>query len=386
MGWVERLFAERSTVLRLALVTLAGVGYLTVAADGRAMSTVDRTVAVLSLALVFLSVRWPLATVAALAVVSGAGWFAGAHDDTVPTVGTAWALFELAARRRGRQVPLGLALGLAGSLVSDLDELVTGPANVVFAGLAVTGAPVLIGLYARALADLNGQAAARAAAELDRVRADERTAIARELHDLVAHHVASIVLRVGVARTVLPLGDPRVRQVLDDVHATGSGALADLRRLVAVLREPGTAPTAALVEPAALPVALDAAVDRGRQVGLTVEAGIDPDVTRLDARTALAVLRLTQEGLANAARHAGPGALAALTIRLSGDRLAFDLRSRGGGGAGRESGAGRDGAGAGGVGLAGLRERVEVLGGELSAGPEGDGWRLSAWVPAKETT
>ncbi|MEE3921816.1 histidine kinase dimerization/phosphoacceptor domain-containing protein [Micromonospora sp. BRA006-A] len=113
-------------------------------------------------------------------------------------------------------------------------------------GLAVTvGLPLLLGLVVRTTRELGRQAEVRAEAERRRresesraARADERGAIARELHDVLAHHVASMVLRVGVARHVLPDLDPRVGEVFDDVHATGTAALTDLRRLVAVLRDP----------------------------------------------------------------------------------------------------------------------------------------------------
>jgi signal transduction histidine kinase len=377
MLWVGRLFEERYTALRLALAGLSGIGYLTLTDDGRASSTVDHWLSAGVLVYGFIGVRWPFAAAAGLAAACAGGYLIGADNDAVPTVAQAWALFELGARRRGPQVPAGFALGLAGTMLSDYGELVADPLTVGFGALTVTAAPVLFGLHVRALGELNRQAAERTAHDLARVRAEERTAIARELHDLVAHHVASIVLRVGVARGVLPVDDPRVRQVLDDVHATGTGALADLRRLVAVLRDPDSAQPAALADPAGLPAALGAAVDRGRQVGLRVEADIDPAVVRLDARTALAVLRLTQEGLANAARHAGADARAALTIRLGEDRVEFDLCSSG------RRPAAPDGSG---VGLVGLRERVEVLGGTLSAGPEDSGWRLSARVPMEAAT
>ncbi|MFI5910797.1 sensor histidine kinase [Dactylosporangium sp. NPDC051541] len=370
--WLGRLFEERYTAVRLHLVALCGVGYLLLTPEGRSMSTVDHWVAVAVLIACLPAIRWPLASVAALAVISSAGWFAGADNDTMPTVATAWVLFELGARRRGRQVPAGLLLGIAGTVLSDLDELLTTPLTVLFGSLTVTVTPLLFGLQVRALGDRGREVAERAAADVARARADERTAIARELHDLVAHHVASIVLRVGVARNVLPLEDPRVRQVLDDVHDTGAGALADLRRLVAVLREPGAPPPVALVDPDALPVALAAAVDRGRQVGLAVAADIDPAVAGLEARTALALLRMTQEGLANAARHGGEAPVATLRIHRAADRVEFDLHNTGA----------RAGTGTGGVGLIGLRERVDGLGGALEAGPEGAGWRLRAWVPA----
>ncbi len=81
--------------------------------------------------------------------------------------------------------------------------------------------PLLLGLVIRTTRELGRQAQLRAESESRAARADERGAIARELHDVVAHHVASMVLRVGVARHVLPDLDPRVAEVFDDVHATG---------------------------------------------------------------------------------------------------------------------------------------------------------------------
>jgi len=235
--------------------------------------------------------------------------------------------------------------------------------------------PLLVGVQLRTARELARQAGERAVQDISRVRAEERTAIARELHDIVAHHVASIVLRVAVAGEVLPIEDPRVRRVLDDVRSTGSSALADLRRLVSVLRDTNAAPRDSFVDPEGLPVALAAAVDRTRGLGLQVEAKIDPAVIGLDSRTALAVLRLTQEGLANVAKHAGTSAQAQLSIEVQDDQVEFELRDFGGA---APAAAVADS----GHGLVGLRERVEVLGGRLLAVPAEPGWRLSALVPA----
>lgn len=373
MLWVGRLFEERYTAVRLTLVVLSGVGYLTLTPEGRSVHAVDLALATGVLAFAYVGVRWPFASVVWVSFVLGLGSVLGGDNDAVPTIGLAWAVFELGARRGGWRVWTGLGLGLAGHIASDLGEFLDGPQTVAYGAAAAVAAPLLLGMHVRALGELNRQAAARAVQEQTRVRADERTSIARELHDLVAHHVASIVLRVAVARTVLPLDDPRVRQVLDDVHATGAGALADLRKLVTVLRDPGTAQQVLFVDPEGLPVALRAAVERSHGIGLNVQADIDPEVVRLDARTALALLRLTQEGLANVARHAGTAARARLSIRLGGEQVAFELRDFGG--------PVSPGLAGGGHGLVGLRERVEVLGGRLQAGPADAGWLLCASLP-----
>jgi signal transduction histidine kinase len=179
---------------------------------------------------------------------------------------------------------------------------------------------------------------------------------------------------------VLPDADPRVTEVFDDVHATGSAALADLRHLVAVLRDPdavrGDAGLTA-IEPSALPAALTAAVDRARSAGLTVDADIAASVGNLDAVRGLAVLRLTQEALTNVAKHAGPQSRARLSVRVDGGDVYWEVSDDGTPGAvtvERPTG--------GGHGLTGMRERVSVLGGTLEAGPRGPGWVVRTVLPA----
>lgn len=377
MLWV---FEERFTPLRLFIVGLSGVGYLVLAPDGEVLTPLDLGLALFTIGFGFVGIWSPLIVVCGLSIAMAVANFFGAGNDSVPTVGLAWAMFELGARREGRQIWIGLAFGVAGTLINDYGELVEVALTVLYAAAAAVATPLLVGTYMRTLRELGRQASERSAQEIQRVRADERASIARELHDLVAHHVASIVLRVAVARNVLPLDDPRVRQVLDDVHATGSGALADLRRLVTVLRDPGAAQHVSFVDPEGLPVALRSAVDSSERIGLSVTADIDPAVAGLDARTALAVLRLTQEGLANVAKHAGTAARARLSVALEGGRVRFELEDSGGPGAG---GGGNGAGNGGGHGLVGLRERVEVLGGELHAGPARSGYLLQARIPAQ---
>jgi signal transduction histidine kinase len=167
--------------------------------------------------------------------------------------------------------------------------------------------------------------------------------------------------------------------VFDDVHGTGTAALADLRRLVAVLRDPdGVRSDAALtaIEPGALPAALGAAVDRARGAGLIVDAFVDEEAGTLDAFRGLAVLRLTQEALTNVARHAGAAATARLTVTVTSGDVTWEVVDDGGGAPTPSVPAG------GGHGLTGMRERVEVLGGTLEAGPHGPGWRVRTLLPA----
>jgi signal transduction histidine kinase len=340
--------------------------------------------------------RWPvlnyLIQAALLAVALGL-----IDDVMINQVGSSWALLEVsmwAPRRRTVVWCTGLlaAIYVAYAIGDPLGSV----PGTVFGLLVVIGVPVLLGLVIRTTRELGRQAEERARAEQQRLesesraaRADERAAIARELHDVVAHHVASMVLRVGVARHVLPDVDPRVAEVFDDVHRTGTTALGDLRKLVALLRKPeGVRGDAALtaIDPAALPAALGAAVDTARRSGLVVESDIAPEVKQLDAVRGLAVLRLTQEALTNVAKHAGPAARARVTVAVLDGAVHWEVADDGGHAAPATATAGNGRAATapppgGGHGITGMRERVEVLGGRLDAGPSNGGWLVRTVLP-----
>ncbi|MFC0032282.1 sensor histidine kinase [Micromonospora chaiyaphumensis] len=386
MGWVGRLFDARDTLARMLLLDLSGLGYLVFGAQGHHVPTGTQwALALAAFAVALLCHRRPLVNLVAQAALLAAA-FPLVDDATINQVGASWALLEL-TMWAGRPRTIWLAAGLLVAV--DLTDSIGDPARRMLSGVfgltVEVGLPLLLGLVIRTTRELARQAEERAAAEQRRresenraARADERTAIARELHDVVAHHVASMVLRVGVARHVLPDLDPRVGEVFDDVHGTGTAALNDLRRLVAVLRDPDGVRDAALtaIEPSAVPAALDAAVDRARQAGVTVEADVDPAVGSLDAVRGQAVLRLTQEALTNVAKHAGTAARARLTVAVVDGSVHWEVSDDGRGAAPVAVPAG------GGHGLTGMRERVEVLGGRLEAGPTGAGWRVRTVLPA----
>ncbi|KAA2253963.1 two-component sensor histidine kinase [Solihabitans fulvus] len=289
------------------------------------------------------------------------------------------AMLEVAARRWGTPTVVASAALTVGFLVTHFATLPATAPMMLFQMVWMVGAPVLVGAYLNSQAQLVRQAQERAAEAKRQARLAERTSIAREIHDLVAHHVASMVLRVGVAQHVLPDLEPEVARVLQDVHTSGTAALADLRRLIGVLRNPSVAQDdlgSLLVEPATLPASLRAVVERGRGAGVEVVDSIDPAVAGLDAVRGLAVLRLVQEGLTNVGKHAGPSARARLVVRLGEDGAA-SVEIRDEGGAERAPAGDRVG-----HGLVGMRERVELVGGRFEAGPDGSGWRLAATLPA----
>jgi signal transduction histidine kinase len=379
---MARLFDARDTFVRMLLLDLSGLSYLLFGTQaGRAPTLTQWLLAVAAFALALSLHRRQLpGLLAQTALLVVAFWLI--DDTTINQVGTSWLLLELALwAPRPRILWSGAGLVAAVYLAFTLGRDPSQISGAVFGLFIVIGVPVLLGLVIRTTRELGVQARRRAESESRAARADERSAIARELHDVVAHHVASMVLRVGVARHVLPDVDPRVTEVFDDVHSTGTAALADLRQLVGVLRDPSRRTDAALtaIEPGALPAALEAAVGTARRAGLTVDATIAPEAGSLDVVRGLAVLRLTQEALTNVAKHAGPAARADLRVEVQDGDVLWSVTDDGGGVVpGLPSG--------GGHGLTGMRERVEVLGGQLTAGPAAGGWRVETVLPARRST
>jgi len=385
--WLGRLFDARDTLVRMVLLDLSGLSYLLFGADeGRSPTRTQWVLAVLAFAAALILHQRPVLGLVAQATLLVAA-FCLLDDAMINQVGTSWLLLELTMRAtRPRVLWSGAGLVAAIYLAFSLGDPPAELTGIIPGLFVVVGLPLLVGLLIRTTRELSRQAQAQAAEEQRRresenraARADERSAIARELHDVVAHHVASMVLRIGVARHVLPDVDPRVAEVFDDVHGTGTAALADLRRLVAVLRDPSVRTDAALtaIEPGALPAALEAAVETAHRAGLTVDARIAPEVGNLDAVRGLAVLRLTQEALTNVAKHAGSSAHVRLSVAVENGDVTWSVADDGGGMApGLPSG--------GGHGLTGMRERVEVLGGHLTAGPAPGGWRVETTLPANQ--
>ncbi|RFS81051.1 two-component sensor histidine kinase [Actinomadura spongiicola] len=319
--------------------------------------------------------RLPSPAVAGLAVVLGLVEGAGSTMVTPVKGMLAVALFELAVRRPARESLAGaaaFALAVACGWIGEPPGTVPPALFRVVVFLTVL---LLAGAYIRSARAAARAARERAAAEAHAARTAERTTIARELHDLVAHHVSSMVLRVGVARHVLPDSAPEVGKVLDELHATGTAALDDLSHLVAVLRDPATARgEPPPIEPDALPAALARVVERRRSAGMAAEASIDPAVARLDPVRGVTLLRLVQEGLANVAKHAGPDATVHLSARVGPGAVHLVIDDDGHGAPGDP-----------GHGLSGMRERVDLLGGTFEAGPTGSGWRLAAELPLPVT-
>ncbi len=222
-----------------------------------------------------------------------------------------------------------------------------------------------------------GEAAKERADRLERAReeearaavAEERARIARELHDVVGHSVSVMTVQAAGVRRLLKPEQEREREALEIVEQTGREALAEMRRLVGVLRRPEEAPALA---PQPSLEHLDKLVQQARESGLPVALRIEGDPVPLAAGLDLTAYRLVQEGLTNALKHAR-AEHAEVRVRYEDGHVELTVSDDGSGGGGGDSG---------GHGLVGMRERVLVYGGELEAGalPEG-GYRLRARLP-----
>ncbi|MET4079739.1 sensor histidine kinase [Janibacter sp. UYMM211] len=201
---------------------------------------------------------------------------------------------------------------------------------------------------------------------------DERTRIAREMHDVVAHSLAVVVVQAdggAYAATSSPQWDrEQATQTLETIAATAREALAETRRLVGVLRADeldGYAPTESVAD-------LPALVHRVRSSGLPVEL-VSDDLDGVSRDVGLAALRIVQEALTNVIKHAGPGAIASVRVRRD-DGLCVTVEDDGRGAAATDDGQG--------YGVVGMRERASALGGHLTAGPRsGGGYLVTAHLP-----
>lgn len=375
---IDWLLDPRQLPVRLLVLLVAAVGCLLFLTD--TPTPTDLTIAATAVLVTAGSVRFPLTTALAATGVLVLGFTVGDSGPAVPKVAAALALTELAARRGGPAPVLG-GFALAAAY---LFHTAGGPGATVYRATVMALLPVLLGSVLRTTRESAARArrdaaelARRRDAEVSAVRATERAAIARELHDLIAHHISSTVLRVSVARHASVSAPPALLEVLDDIHSSGTATLHDLRTLVAVLRDPD-AGAESFVEPAGLPVAISAVVQRTRLVVADIELELDPAVSTVDALTGLTLLRLTQEGTANVVKHAGPRTTARLSITAGPGPVEFRLSD-----SGPPPGTGHPVVPGSGVGLIGLRERVGLLGGTFGAGPIGPGWLLEASLPSK---
>ena len=253
---------------------------------------------------------------------------------------------------------------------SELDTRTTGIVSLTLALLIALAIGTSVRNRRQRVSDLVARANALARErdqQAELARAAERSRIAREMHDVVAHSLSVMIALADGAGAALGRAPDQARTALGELSDTGRTALADMRRVLGVLETdaplepPGSADLAALVE-------------RFRTAGLAVRTeGLGTDLG--DTGLQLAVYRIVQEGLTNVLRYAPDAAQVLVRIRAVMDQVEVEVVDSGGGGVTEQVGAGR--------GLIGMVERAKVYGGDVKAGPWQSGWRVRATLPTK---
>ena len=314
--------------------------------------------------------RWPLTVSLVTGLATAAYGFAPYPDLAMPIpIGGVIGMYSVAAwgSRAGALLAGAVAAALAVVIVvvprTDADLV-----DAAFVSLALAGA-WLLGDRARVQRAL-------AAEQAERAVAAERARIARELHDMVAHHVSMMVVQAEAGPVVVATEPARAAGAFEAISATGRQALVEMRRLLGVLRgdgdqAPSLAPQPGLADVGSL-------VEQVGRAGLRVELVVEGTEAPLPAGVDLSAYRIVQEALTNAVKHGGPGR-ARVLVRYGTDVLEVQVRDEGGTGPALARGPvdGRSG-----QGLVGMRERVNLFGGELHAGPApGGGFAVAARLP-----
>ena len=325
--------------------------------------------------------RYPVAVFAVIFAVSAVQLWTGQRlEADIALLVAFYTVASLRSPRTAAVAALVLEAGIALALVGASDKNGWLLAFVLISGM--TTAAGVLGIYTRTrlayLAQLQ-ERTDRVERERDQlvelVAAEERARIAREMHDVVAHHLTVMIALSDGAAAVVSTAPARAAEVMTTVSATGRKALADTRRLLGVLR----ADPDAQLQPQPDISRVEALLEQVRAAGLPATITITGQHRELSSPLQLTIYRLIQEALTNTLKHAGPGARAHVRLAYTDDGVIVDVRDDGLGSAvlpdGREPT---------GHGLTGMRERVAAWDGELHAGPGSPrGWVVSARLRAE---
>jgi len=287
-------------------------------------------------------------------------------------------------------IPEALGIG-GGTLRTSPFRVLLAAAGAALFGLLIKGQFTARNSQLAVMAERAEWAATQRTEEARRATLAERLRIARELHDIVAHHVSVIVIQAQGAQRMADLDPGRSRQAMADVERTARTALDEMRRMLGLLRasdapsgsdgangtEGGAGDGADERQPTEGLADIGALADRMGAAGLRVTVRTTGEPRPVPEDVGLAVYRIAQEALTNVLKHAGP---AQVQVSLHyGDRLEITVTDDGRGASAGLPGTGPPGAGR---GTTGMRERAAMLGGQFTAGPQpGGGFRVHAAIP-----
>lgn len=295
----------------------------------------------------------------------------------------ALGMYSLAAHAAPARAVAGLVICVVLIWIATFAPQGPGGENLIF-GLVVPTTPWLAGWMVRRRTDqavalaLHAQELEQTQAERERAAvAQERDRIARELHDIIAHSVSVMTVQAGAVEEVLDVDPEKAREAAGSIRRTGRQAQVDLRRLLGLLRDEDADLHPLTPQPGLAD--LEDLLDSVRRSGLDVRLTVDGTPRTLPAAVDLSAFRVVQEALTNTLKHARASA-ASVGVRYGADAVDIEVIDNGVFGAGRNGEAGVPGGG--GHGLAGMRERVALYGGELDFdhAPAG-GFRVHALLP-----
>jgi signal transduction histidine kinase len=327
--------------------------------------------------------RWVLQALAVgvvqaglLALVYGSSF--GGGQGLVGGIGAILIFYGAGAFVPGRRSWIGLALGLALASINSVTQGGQVATNLLFADGGAVALPWLLGRTssertqrARAARELAERLDAEREQSVRAAALAERTRLAREIHDVIAHSVSVMVIQAGGARAVMATEPERAERSVLAVERAGREALAEMRRLLGVL---GERDELRMLSPQPGLADLHELVARTRAAGLPARLSVEGNPVSVSQGLSLCVYRVVQEALTNALKHAGP-ATAEVSVRWGRDALELEVSDDGRGPTVTPGATG-------GHGIAGMRERAALHGGSVEAGPAGDrGFAVRARIP-----
>lgn len=325
-------------------------------------------VAVAALALAGVS-RWPV-PVLGVSTVAVAAYSLLGYENGAALLACYAALYAVGTSQPARKAIAWAAVTLVVLMGATAAHNPFGPAGAGFFLIPALVAAACFGGIA--VSNRRAFIASRAEQDTRRRLDEERLRIARELHDVVAHTMATINVQAGAAAHVVREHPDAAADALQTIKTASKEGLRELRAILNVLRQ---ADEAEPTQPAPGVAQLGTLVDGACRAGLDSKLVVTGPERRLPGAVDLAAYRIVQESLTNAIRHAGP-ATAIVTLNYGGDGLAIDVTDTG---RGQAAGDGLPGPG---HGLAGMRERAASVGGTVETGPSlAGGYRVTAWLP-----
>jgi signal transduction histidine kinase len=358
------LHKHRDAVLAIGLAVVAQAELFLLHLD------YERSLFVPLMLLVPLALLWRTRYPLAVLVLNMAAWvvidlFTPANEDPLTlAIALGIVVYSVGAHTAGWRAAAGAVLVAGMALLATFVDWNQGSfvdllGNLTFFG-AIFGGTWLAGRAMRRRRGRERDLILEREAQARMAVLEERTRIARELHDVVAHAISVIVLQARGARHALDSDRDDARDAVEAIEQTASQALREMRRLLGMLRADGDevalAPQPSLAH-------LDVLVTHVRDAGLPVDVRVEGRPRELAPAVDLSAYRIVQEALTNALKHAGP-AQARVVVRYGSDSVELEVADTGAGAANGQGG---------GQGLAGMRERVALFGGQLESGPRDDG-------------